>query len=293
MQFSMETITPNKAKQYLESNLESQRNVSASHVNKLAQMMLVNEFDGLNGQTIKFNGKKGQEVLIDGQHRLLAAIQANRNLKIGVLRGCSKRAFETIDNAQTGRTIANYYEIAGKRYSKVAAQVARWVYRYDNFSRRVVGALDKTPGHITKWALKNHGEIPDSIDEIDVHLNGFQKAGLGTKAHLAFFYYMARGIDKLLAYKIVEYIGSNVGTPTKKMANAKQVLMELAKKNADGRLPGNLRLMSVLSVLITLWNAERGSCRIRTTAGFRRVARDVIGDKKNSGDTAMEVPEFA
>lgn len=290
MKLSIETITPKKAKQYLETNLSSQRNVSGSHVNKLAQMMLANEFDSLNGQTIKFNGSGKDERLIDGQHRLLAAIQANRTLKIATIRGCSSKAFKTIDNAQNSRNMANYYEIAGQKNSKVTAQVARWLYLYENRNRNITATMDKTPGHTVEWALENYPDIADRVAEVETHLNQFQKTGLGTKAHLAFMYYLASQKDRVQAYSLVEYLGSNIGEPIRSVANAKQLLMQLAKQSAEGRLPGNIRLGSVMTVMIAAWNATRGS-RVRTVAGFKKAVKDVTGDVKHHGSRGIRLPE--
>lgn len=253
MKVQMETITPAKARRMLESNYEHQRHLRSSHVERLAQQMERGLFDGQNGQTIVLNGS---DRLIDGQHRLAAIVQSGKPQKILIVRGASSKAFETIDNIEAARTIENYYEIHGQEHAKVSSQVARWVYNYEHYNGEIIKTPELSPGHLVKWALEHHPEIPESVDEVSKHLSCFQKAHLGTKSHLAFTHYMWRRVAPVEAYVVSAYFGSNEGQVPGTIAQAKQYLINNIPHKSD-RLPGNQRIAQVVGMLWVSWNAVR------------------------------------
>ena len=84
---SIEIITPEMALAYLGNN-HKHREIKASKVEKLAAAMQDDKWE-LNGKTIVFD-KDG--VLLNGQHRLSAAVLANRPLTTIVIRGIEKEA---------------------------------------------------------------------------------------------------------------------------------------------------------------------------------------------------------
>lgn len=88
----IETITPDKARFYLQFNTNN-RPLRASHIKALA-------FDMMNGdwqvthQGIAFD-TTGR--LIDGQHRLYAIIESGISIQIPITRGCSSSSFSILD----------------------------------------------------------------------------------------------------------------------------------------------------------------------------------------------------
>jgi hypothetical protein len=85
-------ITPNAAEEMLEHN-DSNRSITALVVEKYARDMRQGAW-ALNGQTIKF-GKSGR--LLDGQHRLQAAILSERSFPAIIVRGLDDAVFDTFD----------------------------------------------------------------------------------------------------------------------------------------------------------------------------------------------------
>lgn len=289
MQFKIETITPATAAKYLLTNTQEQRHISQAHVDRLVQSMTTGEFDGLNGQTIKFNGSAKKPTLVDGQHRLTAIVQSKRTQKMAVLRGVSENAFKTIDNDQASRTVENYYQIHNQEHAKVAAQVARWTYRVETFGGRILRPEKKAPGHLAAWALKNHGDIPSVLDGADRHLTAFARAKLGTKSHLAFCYYHWYQKDPALAHDVLQYLGSNVGDVPTIFQHCKQYLMEEAARTQAQTVRGNERLGLVLSAMWAAWNSHRKGERIQMR-GLKQRMRLVYDPDKQSSDT-IQLPK--
>src|SRR5262249_28100191 len=68
------TVTPELAARWLKRN-HANRKVRARHVSRLVRAMRAGEWDDLNGDTIRFSDN---HELLDGQHRLLACIEAQQ-----------------------------------------------------------------------------------------------------------------------------------------------------------------------------------------------------------------------
>src|SRR5262245_16276311 len=89
---SVETITPESATNWLRAN-QHNRPVRRRHVAFLAKQITDGHWQ-LNGQTIIISE---DEQVLDGQHRLLAVIEAGRQIQSLVVYGVDPVAFKTID----------------------------------------------------------------------------------------------------------------------------------------------------------------------------------------------------
>lgn len=90
---TIETITPEKAREYLNTSVGN-RPTSWTFVRMYAHSMKAGKW-AINGQTIKFD-TDGH--LIDGHHRLLAVIEAGIPVALEVRRGLQHEVFATLDN---------------------------------------------------------------------------------------------------------------------------------------------------------------------------------------------------
>lgn len=118
---SVELITPEIAREMLKSNAGN-RPVSRRHVQTLVRAIKSGEFV-VNGEAIKF-GVDGR--LIDGQHRLLAIIEAGIAIRSLVIRGIPVAAFSTLDTGRkrTGGDILALLDVADPNVVASAARVA-------------------------------------------------------------------------------------------------------------------------------------------------------------------------
>lgn len=117
-------VTPELAKKWLGSNTLN-RSVRERQVNSFAGAIDRGEWM-LNGDAIRFdiNGR-----LLDGQHRLLALIEANKSIQTLVVHGLDPTAQETID-AGARRSLADVLKLRGETSAPLLASVVRLHWRY-------------------------------------------------------------------------------------------------------------------------------------------------------------------
>lgn len=117
MEFEMRIITPQEAKIILENNKRN-RAISKTLVKKYAKMMMEGEWYSTHQSiAIDENG-----ILVDGQHRLLACIEANASLKTIVVRNAKQNPY--LDMGKN-RNWSDNLNIAtdSQRYTKSIAQI--------------------------------------------------------------------------------------------------------------------------------------------------------------------------
>lgn len=130
MESKVERITPDLARIYLDKMGEN-RTVSPPKVNAYADDMRSGNWF-LNGEGIKFNDLG---VLVDGQHRLLAIIRANKSVEMVVVRGIDS-SVELFDKGRP-RTTSDTLRIGGMEKelssnSLVAIVKFHFRYQYNN-----------------------------------------------------------------------------------------------------------------------------------------------------------------
>lgn len=119
-----ERITPQKAADMLKHNT-SNRKVNARLVERYAGAMKRGEWK-LTHEGIAFNCDGS---LVDGQHRLMACIQANVPFDCYVFRQIDKEAFRVI-NSGKGRSAVDVLGMLGTDYACNTAAAARAVYSF-------------------------------------------------------------------------------------------------------------------------------------------------------------------
>ena len=126
MEVSRELITPQKAKEYLQTNTSNNRPAKEKHIRHLASSMIQGKWKS-NGDTIRFSvGGK----LLDGQHRLNAVVRSGCTIEMLVVRGVEDEAFSTIDLMGASRSVGDVFSIEGVSNAKHAAAAVQAVLRY-------------------------------------------------------------------------------------------------------------------------------------------------------------------
>lgn len=92
MKSSVETITPEKAIQLLEKNINNRRIRHAAVASMSAIIKRGAFITTHQGIAIADDGE-----ILDGQHRLMAIVKANMSVDIMVTRGVQKQAFSVVD----------------------------------------------------------------------------------------------------------------------------------------------------------------------------------------------------
>lgn len=125
----LQTIAPKDATAWLQCNTHN-RPVRRAHVKFLARQIMDGQWQ-LNGQAIIVADTND---ILDGQHRLLAVIDAGMAIKSLVVYGITREAFKTIDTGAV-RTAADalalwHPEAGGHRVKDISAAV-RWLQRLE------------------------------------------------------------------------------------------------------------------------------------------------------------------
>ena len=149
------TITPAMASQWLKSNTHN-RPARRHHVSRLANEMVQGNWQ-LNGETIKFDtwGR-----LIDGQHRLMAIIEASQPITTHVCTGLAADSdiFATID-VGLNRSAGSVLAMNGIKYpNQIAAAIA--------FMKQTFGDSASTPKVTNADTLQTYAENPDKWQKI-------------------------------------------------------------------------------------------------------------------------------
>jgi len=294
VELNVESITPKKAKEYLESNRNAQRHVKSVWVKQLARMMENGEYDGLNGETLKFakNGKGW--VLVDGQHRLNAVTEYGKPVKMLVIRGVDDNGFKTLDQGYS-RTVENFYQIENQSYAKVCSQVAKWLCYAENGGHPLLwkGRHEDRPlpGLIAEWALNNYPDLPDVLERVGDFLNQFQKKGLGTKNHLAYCYYMWQVDDPIDAYEMTRYLATGDGDVCSTVRALREYLLAESRKDAIKAIPGTIRGSKIINAMNHCWNLIHRDGKKNLKSFKRQVASFDKGLENKRPGGSVPVPE--
>jgi hypothetical protein len=155
----VETITPEKAEEYLAAN-RGNRNIVQAHVAAMARDIIHGRWM-FNAQPICFS-RSGR--LLNGQHRLSAVLEAGQPIEVMVMRGLPEEAFETYDKqAKKAPVVDELFDEFGDKALVSAAAVLLW--------RREL----RPPGHPN--ATPTAAEIRDVIQEHPalLRLRGFAR----------------------------------------------------------------------------------------------------------------------
>lgn len=152
------TITPKLAEAWLRNNSHN-RGVANSRVDQYAADMRRGEWR-VNGETIKL-AADGQ--VLDGQHRLLAVLEADTPIDSLVITGLQAVAQETMDQGRA-RTLADVFKLRGEKYYSPLATSARVLALFELYGQIVQPAYQSPPSiSQASRALDRNPELRDSV----------------------------------------------------------------------------------------------------------------------------------
>ena len=156
LDISTQTITPQMAREWLVNNTHN-RNISKRLINLFSRDMAAGKWQ-LNGDAIRFNC---DGLLIDGQHRLLAIVEANTKIKSLVITGLAKECQETVDMGRK-RSSADVLSLRG--YT-TAAMLAAAAARLLDMKRRSREQRKGTTAEIIA-IVEGHPKLADAIAKV-------------------------------------------------------------------------------------------------------------------------------
>lgn len=108
LEFKKELITPSRAKELLEANINNRR-VKAEVVNRYAQDILAGRWKEDTGEVIKVS-KSG--IILDGQHRLYAIAKANTPIFLHIAYGVDDSVSDVLDTGSV-RNASDVFKLNG------------------------------------------------------------------------------------------------------------------------------------------------------------------------------------
>lgn len=186
--FGREWITPEKASQLLEKNINN-RSVNKRAVNRMAQAMQAGEWR-FNAQPIQFTL---DGLLLDGQHRLMACMASGVPIECLVVWDALPDTQETMDMG-SARTVADVLRLRGYTGHHAVAAFGRRVALAKKYGTRA-GIVN------SKYEVSNGAvlEAIEGVDDLPRYTVGAQRVCHGlslTAAQIGFFMYWFDSIDR-------------------------------------------------------------------------------------------------
>lgn len=248
------TITPEMARKLLDKN-EKNRNVSERQVEYLTTEILNDRFM-FNGESI-IVAENG--ALLDGQHRLMAVVKANKSIESILIEGVPNEAQKTIDVGIT-RTAANVLSMEGIKYSTVVAKGVRAILMNLSISTKKGGGRISSSEILA--AYKKEEALLSEMASYTVHLYNVSSKIISAGQGLAYIYLFS--LEDRLAKQFIKevYTGQQVGLSNaaillrnrliddklsrKKMTetNKRDLVITAWKKYLRGEINENLKLTS-------------------------------------------------
>ena len=174
-------VTPARAAEMLDANT-SNRPLSRSTVKVFAEAMRRGDWL-VTHQGIAFDTNG---VLVDGQHRLAAIIEADLPVEVTVFTDVEPGTFDVLDTGKR-RNAADVLAIQGEKSTATLAAMVRTVWQYEN--RRDAswsGGAAAVTNHQIVQALQEHPTIRDfvSVGERIATETGMIKSAAGAAAYL-------------------------------------------------------------------------------------------------------------
>jgi hypothetical protein len=182
MRSRVQTITPAKAAEMLEANTTN-RPLSRPVVKAFAEAMARGDWM-VTHQGIAFDANG---VLVDGQHRLAAVIEADIPVEMTVFTDVDENTFDVLDTGKR-RTAADVLAIDGERSSGTLAAMVRTVWMYENRpDQSWSGGGATVTNHQVVEALAEHPKLRDfvTVGEQLAVATGMIKSAAGAATYLA------------------------------------------------------------------------------------------------------------
>lgn len=241
MNMELKTITPQKAGEMLKRNNKN-RTISKLHVKRLANEIRSGRWK-VNGDTICLNG----DVLIDGQHRLHAIIEAGMPIQSFVVDGLPSDVFDTKDTGKR-RSHHDTLSVLGKKNTTRLASMLKIIDKYNT-------------GKSNKTVYYSNGDIEELLKlyyDAEESLTNIKTKGLMPPALLDACHYLFSKKDPQLADEFVSAIIKGVGlyedSPWYR-------LRERLETNRWSR--SKLDKTYIMALCIKSWNAARSGKKVK------------------------------
>jgi hypothetical protein len=241
-------VTPDLASSWLLSNTHN-RNLRRKVVTAYAADMASGNWRW-NGESVKFSE---DDVLLDGQHRLAAIVEANVTLPGLVIRGLPSETQETVDGGAR-RKFGDVLRLRGERNGSSLAAIVRRVTVWEDGARRV-GSKTKYPpttGQLLA-TLEKHPELREIAGEAHGLSRQCDMPGSILALGIWLFGQLSPEDSSFFFGRLADFQGLIKGDPIYELRRA----LERSRSSQHERSETFL-----LAIMIKAWNAYRDGARV-------------------------------
>lgn len=195
-------ITAEMARTMLRKNLENNRPMNSTRVSQYCRDMKSGRWKE-NGDTIKFSD---EDKLIDGQHRLAAAVEGGIGFWSQVAYGVKQDAFLTIDRNQTRSTGQLLHLVHGIQDYNALSGCITW---FSRFREGIMLGTTFRPTTIESAELLQ--EHPGLVDSVAAARRVITRFKAGTVAVVAVSHYLFSHQDASLAELFFDALATGAG----------------------------------------------------------------------------------
>jgi len=241
------TITPAEATNWLRCN-EHNRPVRKNHVIFLANEIRAGNWQ-VNGQPIVI---ADNEQVLDGQHRLLAIIEAGIPIKTLVVYGITEQAFSTIDTGAVRSSADALYLHFDERpigIVKAVASAVPWLKQLERGAVRTGGGTKISNTEVIVYA-QDHPSLFERASRLQSYPKDNRPLSLGVGTAL-YEYFSRKDEEKADAFFERLYTGEGL-----ERNDVEFVLRSAFQKDAQ-RLTSKLQVSIKVRMVIKGWNWRR------------------------------------
>jgi len=251
---TLEEVTPELAKQWLGNNPQNRR-ISAVQVQRLAAAIKRGEWM-VNGETIKLT-EDGE--LLDGQHRLLAVVDAKRSVWTYVVRGIDAATSQTIDLGRR-RNVGDLLMMRGERSYSILGAALGQLHIFQTSGIFGSGGNKGTPSTLLTLLERNPG-LRDWIDPT----TGFARSLRFHPGMAVAMWYVFGGLDRDLALDFADKLttGHDLTAGSPILTLREQLISDLS---SSPRMLPNRRA----EITIRSWNALRKGLDLKQLRGTNK-----------------------
>ena len=231
LEFKKELITPSRAKELLEANINNRR-VKNEVVNRYAQDILAGRWKEDTGEVIKIS-KSG--IVLDGQHRLYAIVKANIHVFLHIGYGIDDSVSDVLDTG-SARSSSDLFVFNGIKNDTSIPSIIKKYYKFKN--NIFADKLDKTltNAQVLIEYRKNEDLWQDIANKSQNWYNSFAK--ILSQSILGGFYSTFKEIDPEIANKFMNELctGINISNDTIRILKNKLIQDKVSNKKISTTL---------------------------------------------------------
>jgi hypothetical protein len=220
LEFKKELITPSRAKELLEANINNRR-VKIEVVNRYAQDILAGRWKDDTGEVIKIS-KSG--IILDGQHRLYAIVKSNTAIFLHVVYGVNESVSDVLDTGST-RSATDVFRLNRITNDSSIPSIMQTYYllKKGHFTS---GQKDMrlTNAQLLQKYYQNEPLWQDICKKSHNWYLGFAK--ILAKSFIGGFYSVFKEIDPELAEKFMDELCAGINVSNKTMLLLRNRLMQ-------------------------------------------------------------------